>query len=268
MDAEKIPWHEPEFSRRMLREHLSQAHDAASRRAERIDRHVAWIDDALLGGQPARVLDLGCGPGLYTSRLARRGHACVGLDFSPASIEYAKREAERDAQACDYRLRDLRDGEFGSGFDLALLLFGEFNAFRRADATRLLSAAADALVDGGNLVLEVHDEAFVEAAGGPAPSWHTADSGLFSDAPYLCLKESGWSDAERASVERWIVIDVATAEVSVFASSLQAYAGQEYRDALRAAGFVDIEAGGSMDGETPSSAEGLFVITARKPAAR
>ena len=28
----KIPWDEPEFSARMLREHLSQEHDAASRR--------------------------------------------------------------------------------------------------------------------------------------------------------------------------------------------------------------------------------------------
>jgi SAM-dependent methyltransferase len=251
----------------MLQEHLSQAHDAASRRAERIDRQVAWIHDTFLGAGPARILDLGCGPGLYTSRLARRGHRCVGLDFSPASIEYAKREAEREAQACDYRLCDLRDGEFGSGFDLALLLFGELNAFRPTDATRLLSAAADALVHGGRLVLEVHDEAFVEAAGSPAPSWHTAASGLFSDTPYLCLKESGWSVAEHASVERWIVIDAATAEVSVFASNLQAYAEQEYRDALRAAGLVDIQTHGSLDGDSPSNAEGLFVLTARKPAA-
>jgi SAM-dependent methyltransferase len=268
MDAEKIPWHEPEFSRRMLREHLSQAHDAASRRAERIDAHVEWIHAAVLGGQPARVLDLGCGPGLYTSRLAARGHRCLGVDFSPASIDYAKREVERERLACDYRLQDLRDGNFGRGFDLALLLFGEFNAFRRADATRLLSAAADALGDGGTLILEVHDSTLVQALGTTAPTWHAADSGLFSDAPYLCLKESAWSDAERASVERWIVIDVATAEVSVFASNLQTYSDREYRDALLAAGLVDIETHGPLGGAAPANAEGLFALTAGKPAAR
>jgi SAM-dependent methyltransferase len=249
----------------MLREHLSQAHDAASRRAERIDRHVEWLHTVLLGGRPARILDLGCGPGLYTSRLARRGHRCSGIDFSPASIEHARREAAREGLACDYALRDLRDGDFGSDFDLALLLFGEFNAFRRTEAARLLSAAADALAEGGILVLEVHDEALVEAVGGRAPSWHAADAGLFSDAPYLCLKESAWSAAESAAVERWIVIDVATAEVTVFASNLQAYAGQEYREALRAAGLVKSEAHGSLDGEAPGDADGLFVLTARKP---
>jgi hypothetical protein len=63
-EGEKIPWDEPGFSERMLKEHLSQEHDAASRRTEHIDAHVDWIHRELLGERPARVLDLGCGPGL------------------------------------------------------------------------------------------------------------------------------------------------------------------------------------------------------------
>ena len=43
VEGEKIPWHDPDFSRRMLAEHLTQQHDAASRRFDKIDRHVAWI---------------------------------------------------------------------------------------------------------------------------------------------------------------------------------------------------------------------------------
>ena len=63
-EGDNIPWHDPDFSRRMLREHLSQAHDAASRRTETIDQHVAWIHQTLLRDRPTRILDLGCGPGL------------------------------------------------------------------------------------------------------------------------------------------------------------------------------------------------------------
>ena len=59
----------------MLQEHLSQEHDAASRRAPIIDRHVHWIHAALLSSHPTAILDLACGPGLYSSRLARLGHA-------------------------------------------------------------------------------------------------------------------------------------------------------------------------------------------------
>jgi 2-polyprenyl-3-methyl-5-hydroxy-6-metoxy-1,4-benzoquinol methylase len=113
-EGEKIPWNDPDFSARMLQEHLSQEHDAASRRFEKIDRHVAWIHTHGLGEKPSAILDLGCGPGLYASRLARRGHTCVGIDFGPASIAYARAQAEREGLACTYRLEDLRTADFGA----------------------------------------------------------------------------------------------------------------------------------------------------------
>ena len=78
IDGEKIPWNEPGFSQRMLAEHLSQAHNAASRRFAIIDEHVAWIHHHVLGDRPARILDLGCGPGLYLNRLAQLGHRGTG----------------------------------------------------------------------------------------------------------------------------------------------------------------------------------------------
>ncbi len=131
-EGEKIPWNEPGFSERMLKEHLSQAHDAASRKAEQIDRQVQWMHAEVLKGQPAAILDLGCGPGLYLERLARLGHTCTGIDFSPASIAYARRQAAENHSASQYRQDDLRSADFGSGYDLALLIYGEFNTFRPA----------------------------------------------------------------------------------------------------------------------------------------
>ena len=115
----KIPWDDPDFSERMLQVHLSQEHDWASRRFEKIDVHVDWIHHKLLSGRPVRILDLGCGPGLYTSRLARLGHECVGIDFSPASIAYAVATAERDKLQCTYLHEAIRIAEYGAGFDLA-----------------------------------------------------------------------------------------------------------------------------------------------------
>jgi len=99
-EGETIPWSDPGFSARMLQEHLSQVHDEGSRRFEIIDRQVAWVHEQVLGGRPARVLDLACGPGLYTSRLAKLGHTCVGIDFAPASIGYAAERAELEDLTC------------------------------------------------------------------------------------------------------------------------------------------------------------------------
>ncbi len=137
-EGEKIPWSDPAFSARMLREHLSQEHDAASRRYNVIDRQVAWIHRALLGGRPTRVLDLACGPGLYCSRLARLGQPCVGVDYGPASVAYARAEAEREGLTCTYRQDDIRQAEYGIGYGLVMLLYGEFNVFRPAEARNIV----------------------------------------------------------------------------------------------------------------------------------
>jgi hypothetical protein len=68
-ESEKIPWNDPEFSRRMLREHLDQSHNLASRKKEKIEKHLDWIHNSILKGKPSNVLDLACGPGFYTSGL-------------------------------------------------------------------------------------------------------------------------------------------------------------------------------------------------------
>ena len=140
--GETIPWHESEFSQRMLKQHLSQKHDAASRRTPLVKKHVTWVHEHVLRGKPASILDLGCGPGLYTSRLALLGHTCHGIDISPASISYA---TERAPQGCTYALGDIRETEFGTGYDLVMFIFGEFNVFSPEDARSVLKRTCSAL---------------------------------------------------------------------------------------------------------------------------
>ena len=260
-EDEKIPWDEPSFSARMLREHLSQAHDAASRRAPLIDRHVDWIHRTLLGEQPAAILDLACGPGLYASRLARLGHRCVGIDFSPASIEHARAEAKRDGLACTFQQRDLREGGYGEGFDLALLVFGELNAFRPDEARAILAAARSAVRPGGALVIEVHTRASLEKTV-PLRSWYTAREGLFADHPHLCLKESSWHAEQRARVDRYYVIDE-SGDVRRYGVTAQAYEPDEYRELLHGAGFDEARLHPALDGGPGSDGDDLFVWVAR-----
>jgi SAM-dependent methyltransferase len=140
-EGDNIPWNDPDFSKRMLKEHLSQAHDAASRRIEKIEEQVNWIHHKVLLGRPTQILELGCGPGLYTSRLARRGHTCVGIDYSPASIAYAADCAGQEDLHCTYRRQDIRQAEYGAGFGLVMLIYGELNVFRPADARNILDKA-------------------------------------------------------------------------------------------------------------------------------
>ena len=263
-EGEKIPWSDPDFSRRMLREHLSQKHDAASRRRRIIRRHIDWIHRTVLEGKPGRILDLGCGPGLYTSRLARLGSTCFGIDFSPASIAYAEEQARKGSLACTYRLQDLRRADFGRGYDLVLFIFGEFNVFSPADARKILRKAYRALKTGGALLLEVSSFDAVEQMGEQPSMWYMEASGLFSDEPHLCLMESFWDKARSVATERYMIVDACTATVRRYAASTQAYTDDRFRSLLSEAGFREISFHASLTGEEELQPDGLFVILGRK----
>lgn len=263
-EGEKIPWDEPGFSQRMLAEHLSQAHDAASRRADLLDAQVQWIHGELLGGQPTRILDLGCGPGLYTSRLARLGHTCVGIDFSPVSVAYARETAARENLPCTYQLADIRRAAYGAGFGLALLLFGEFNVFRREDARQILREIHAALEPDGQLLLEPHTLDAVQKIGSQPRHWSSQVSGLFSPAPHLLLEEAFWDAEPQTATERYFVVDAATGEVTRHAASMQGYSEEEYTALLAECGFGAVTFHLSISGTLDARQQSLCGISARR----
>ncbi len=263
-EGEKIPWNEPGFSQRMLLEHLSQEHDSASRRTETIDRHVAWIHNSILHAQPATILDLGCGPGLYTNRLAKLGHECVGIDFSPASIAHAAKVAQKDQRRCIYRLHDIRTADYGSGYGLVMLIFGEFNTFRPAEAKSILEKANQALAKDGRLLLEAHTFAAVQALGEQPRSWYSTESGLFSDRPHLCLMENAWDAGQNVATERYFIVDALTGAVGWHASSMQAYTEEQYRSLLEACHFENIKFYPSLSDSIDASQSDLMAIVAQK----
>jgi SAM-dependent methyltransferase len=265
-EGDNIPWNEPAFSARMLDEHLSQAHDAASRRSALIDRHVAWIHHTLLHSSPTTILDLGCGPGLYTSRLARLGHSCTGIDFSPASIAYARTSAVEQQLDCRYALEDLRSAAFG-GFGLAMCIFGEINVFPRDQAANLLRKAYDALAGGGVLLLEAHTFAAIQQIGQRPPRWFTAQTGLFGATPHLGLVEHFWHAEARAATIRSYAIELASGALTSYAQSFQAYSAPEYTALLQACGFGDIVFTPSLTGAPEADQPDLVVVVARKAAA-
>ena len=259
-EGEKIPWNDPDFSRRMLKEHLSQKHDAASRRTPIIKKHVDWIHNFVLDGRPSRVLDLGCGPGLYSARLAALGHTCRGIDFGPASIEYAVKHAPEN---CSYTLGDVRTTDFGSGYDLVMFIFGEFNVFKPEDARLILSKAYAALNPGGKILLEPHTFDAVYEIGNQPATWYSAKDKLFAEEPYLCLMESFWDEYLSVTIERYIIVDAASGEVTRYSSSMQAYEDDELAEILTQVGFQNPEFYSSLRG-VPDEMTQLQVLVAHK----
>lgn len=232
----KIPWDDPGFSGRMLREHLSQEHDLASRRREWIDRQVAWIHERLLKDVPSRVLDMGCGPGFYCHRLASRGHDCRGIDFGPASIAHAAANVPEGGD-CGFVSGDLRTIPFKGAFDLVMMLYGELNVFSPEEAAGILAKARRVLVPGGWCIVEAQTPEAVEGTGRSAPSEARAEAGLFSDAPHVCRTESRWVEGVKTAVQTFTITDEATGSVRLFRNTTRAISGEELAGLLRDAGF-------------------------------
>ena len=79
--AEEL-WTDPYTAQQMLQYHLNEDLALASRTPDVIASTVAWLQERFNIGDDTRIADFGCGPGLYTTRLAQLGAEVTGIEFS------------------------------------------------------------------------------------------------------------------------------------------------------------------------------------------
>lgn len=244
-----LPWNDPDFSARMLREHLDESHGAATRQAAERTVQLDWLWERLALSMGGRVLDLTCGPGLYATALARRGARVTGVDFSPASIAYARQLAldEGVGDLCTFVEADVRAWEPEPGaFDAAIFLYGQLAVFPRNEAVTLLRKAAAALRPGGRLCVELLNPARVDKQ--DSSWWFTDDTGLWGGRPFLHLGERRWNAAEQASIERYFILHLESGAMDEITLCDQTYEVDEMAAMMRTAGFAKVTSYSGWDG--------------------
>lgn len=113
-----------------------------------------------LSGQPERVLDAGCGRGVFSYQMARRFQSAevVGVDIDDSQLDKNRAIAERAGlfnlrfRAADLTDPALLDDQFRGQFDLVLSVD---NLEHLEDDRKGLSTLFQALKPGGRLVLHV-----------------------------------------------------------------------------------------------------------------
>lgn len=242
VDGGNLPWNEPEFSRRMLAEHLDESHGAASRQtAERLAL-IDWLWDKLDLRPGSRLLDFTCGPGLYAVEFAARGCFVTGIDFGPASIAYARELAAQRgvADKCTFIEQDVREAELPERtFDAALFLYGQLGVFPKHEAQVLLERIRRSLQPGGRLCVELLDPDKIDKS--DSTWWYTDDKGLWGDRPFLHLGERFWIEEEKTSVERFQILDLETGELAETVLCDQSYEVAEMTEMLLEVGFNKVE---------------------------
>ncbi len=234
-NAIPIPWNDSIFSQRSLQLHLDQKNDVNSRRKFIINKHTNWLHSSILQSKKSKILDLACGPGLYTSKLSQLGHICKGVDISPFVIKYAQ---EQNHDNCQYVCHDILNFITDEQFDLVLLNFGWFHNFTKEKTKILLQNISQMLKPEGQLILELLNFDSIRNYGLSSPEWHTAKSGIFSDKPYLFLQENIWDETNKLASLFYHII-VSEEEIKTYIQTYQGYNDNELLELLKNYYFRD-----------------------------
>jgi SAM-dependent methyltransferase len=189
----------------MLESHLSTDTEAASYKPEKIQAICSYLVQAMKLGFGDSIVDLGCGPGLYSSRLAEKGFQVTGLDRSENSIRYAednKKAGEKYAVA-DYL------NSFGTAcYDAALLIYQDYGVLSPDQRRTLLGNIREALKPDGYFAFDVSSMfAYQKRMGGMASNWYSSDEGFWRPHPHFILEKTLFYPDISALCDLYIVLD-------------------------------------------------------------
>jgi 2-polyprenyl-3-methyl-5-hydroxy-6-metoxy-1,4-benzoquinol methylase len=153
--AEEL-WANEHTSEKMLQYHLNPDIDVSSRKTAFIDNSVNWISSHFNIGKGSCVIDFGCGPGLYSTRLARCGAQVTGIDFSKRSVEYARGVAAQEGLSINYRNQNYLTFDTGETFDLIIMIMCDYCALSPVQRSTMLSKFRKMLKPNGAVLLDVY----------------------------------------------------------------------------------------------------------------
>ena len=202
-------WTDPHISAQMLAAHLDPETDAASRKPRTIERMVDWLVSRLELRPGSRLLDLGCGPGLYCARFAELGLKVTGVDYSRRSIEYAREAARARGIQIEYVNADyvkLDYSTLGEPFDAAVLIYGDICTLPDDARDTVLAKAHAALRPGGYFAFDVMTPSHWDRMQ-PPTRWSAESSGFWRPSPHLLLEQTFDYPEDDVLLERYLVIE-------------------------------------------------------------
>lgn len=149
---------------------------------------------AVLGRQPERVLDLGCGEGWLLRALAERAIEAVGVDGDATLVDAARAAGSSQVHVANYQALAEAKVDIGRDYDLICANF----ALLHQDIIPLLAAMNALLAPGGALVIQTLHPWSV-AAGNYQDGWREETfagfQGQWQPMPWYFRTLSSWLNA-------------------------------------------------------------------------
>jgi len=202
-------WTDEHTAAQMLAYHLNDEVDLSSRSGVFIDRSVEWIVSHLRVDKGTKIADFGCGPGLYTTRLARRGADVTGIDFSKRSIDHARKTAAAEGLSIRYINESYLELELSDHFDLVTMIMCDFCALSPEQRRTMLRKFHGLLAPGGAVLLEVYSLAAFAGRKELATCEIDLLDGFWSPHRYYGFLNTYTYDQEKVVLDKYTIVEEA-----------------------------------------------------------
>jgi 2-polyprenyl-3-methyl-5-hydroxy-6-metoxy-1,4-benzoquinol methylase len=150
------------------------------------------IIDAVLSRSPRTILDIGCGEGWLSRRLAANGIRAIGVDVVPSLIEQARAAGGGDFRVASYE--EIAAGKLDVRVDAAV---ANFSLIGKESVEGIVLRSPELIGDGGSLVIQtLHpvvasgDEPYVD--GWRKGSWTGFSKDFCDPAPWYFRTIESW----------------------------------------------------------------------------
>jgi len=255
-------WTDEYTSKQMLEYHLNESIDVSSRNRKFIERSVEWIVSHFQIGNYTAIADFGCGPGLYTTRLAERGVRLTGIDFSENSLQYAQKAAAEKGLKVNYVHANYLDFDTTDRFDLIIMIMCDFCVLSPGQRKKLLSKFYSLLKPGGSVLLDVHSLIYFDQREESATYELNQLNGFWSPVDYYCFVNTFKYEQEKVLLDKYTIIEETRHRVVY--NWFQCYSEESLRREFEGNGFKVEALYSDVAGKAIASESAELAIVAKK----
>ena len=255
-------WTDEHISEMILRQQLDPTYEGGSRLYSEILDTVDFITTNIEMSRCKTLLDLGCGPGLYSSLLCKHVNNVIGIDISQTSLNYALTKAKDEKLNIEYILGNIIEIQNFPKAEIVLLIYSIFGSLSFEKRKELMVKINKCLPINGYFIFDVFSE---NAFHGQIDKrdWSIEEKGFWSPLSNLLLKQTIVNSVEMEILHRYIVIDE-SCKFKTFLFKEKYFKLLEINNFLNSFGFgIDLSLG-SLTGKSISNTTKDIGIIARK----
>lgn len=255
-------WDDEHISKHMLKAHLDPDFDGASRKHKDIVDSADWIAEIVGDHKHKKLLDLGCGPGIYAELLAEKGFQVTGIDFSRRSIDYAKESSQKKNLDITYHYRNYLELEYDGEFDVAILIYCDFGVLSPDDRKKLLQKVYRALKPGGLLILDVFHEPYLDNFEEVQRVDYQSGGFWFPDDYVVVQKNRYYADSKNTLEQYLVITENMCKRYNIWN---QIYTKDAFENEIAGAGFQSMSFFDDVQGKAYTGAEKTICGVFGKP---